>query len=392
MSALTRSPGSRRAQLLRPLELAGLMAEARTAGALDIAIGTPPGEPPPVAVEAAVRALRGRHNQYGDAAGFGGLRQMVADRLYRTRGTRIDPDTEVTITSGAIEGLLVSLLACTDPGDEVIVVEPAFEIYSGAVQVAGGCPVPAALDGPDWRLDTQRVREAMTGRTRAIVVNSPQNPTGRVFDRAEVDALLRLCSEHDVICLFDAVYDNFLFDDNEFVSPLDSPVGRGTSVVLGSLSKANQMSGWRLGYCVAPPELTRVLRAVHERTTFGAAAPLQVGAAAAADPSCAAEDFRANRDLMTDRLRGMGFQVTAPEGGWFLLGGTTGLGWASDELATALVREAGVLVAPGTPFFSDRGEGRRWIRTTFVKDPAVTAEALDRLASFLREHRPPRAR
>lgn len=376
----------RRAARLMPLKLAGLMARARELGAADIAIGTPPGQPPAPALEAAARAMRQGRNQYADASGHAPLRAVVADRVAAADGPRPDPATEVTITAGSTEGILIALLTVTDPGDEVVVIEPAFEMYRGAVALAGCTAVPAPLRSPGWYLDTGRVAAAFTDRTAAVVVNSPHNPTGRTFTAEELAALLDLCERRGVVCIADEVYADFVYDSRPHLSVHQFTRHSARTVTVGSLSKSDQMSGWRLGYCVAEPGLTSVLRRVHERTTFGSSAPLQYGAAALAEPSCGAWEFQPQRDEMVRRLTAMGFEVTTPEGGWFLLAGTDPLGWAADELAERLLEESGVLVAPGAPFFHDAEQGRRWIRTTFVKDPAVQQAALDAVEAFLNRH------
>ena len=386
MTRATRPAVGSRAARLEPLELAGLFARARAAGALDIAIGTPPGQPPDAAITAAEAAMRGGHNQYADAAGLPALRAVAAGRVAAASGVGVDPDTEVTITSGSTEGLLVALLTLTDPGDEVVVIEPSFEIYDGAVALAGCRRVTVPLGPLGWSLDVDRVAAAFTARTAAVVINTPHNPTGRVFSRDELARLLDLCARHQVACVCDEVYADFVFDAGSHVSPLSFPEHRPQVVVVGSFSKANEMTGWRLGYCVADPAVTVALRRVHERTTFGSSAPLQHGAAAVARASCGPERFQRQRDDMVRRLVGMGFEVTPPQGGWFVLAGTEGLGWPSDELADRLLAEAGVLVAPGSPFFQDRRDGRRWIRTTFVKDAATQSAALDALGAFLAAH------
>ncbi|ANW22446.1 pyridoxal phosphate-dependent aminotransferase [Streptomyces clavuligerus] len=374
-----------RAGLLGPLALAGLAARARASGALDIAIGTPPGQPPRAAVTAAADAMLAGRNQYADPAGVPELRAAVAGRLLASSGVGVDPETEITITAGATEGLLVALLTVTDPGDEVVVVEPAFELYRGAVELAGCTRVPAPLDPSGWRLDPERIASVLTPRTAALIVNTPHNPTGRVFTAEELGGLLDLCERRGVTCVVDEVYADFVFDGGPHVSALGFPRHRPRVVVVGSLSKADEMSGWRLGYCVADPALTTALRHVHERTTFGAAVPLQHGAAVLARAGSGPEQFRNGRDEMVRRLAAMGFEVTTPEGGWFLLAGTRRLGLRSDALAEGLLVRAGVLVAPATPFFADTGEGQRWIRTTFVKDLATLTKALDAMESFLAE-------
>ncbi|SHI48650.1 pyridoxal phosphate-dependent aminotransferase [Streptomyces sp. 3214.6] len=383
--SIRKAPLSHRVAALAPMSLAGLAATAREIGAVDIASGVPVHDPPDTVLTAAATAMRTGRNQYAPAAGTPALRRAVARHLRRTRGVDVDPDHEITITSGATEGALVALLAAVDPGDEVILPEPYFESYPGTVRLLGAVPRPVRLSGAGWRLDPDAIRAAITPRTRAILLNTPHNPTGRVFTADEMLALVEICVRHGIVCITDEVYDNFVFDPAGMTSPLNLAQARDHSIVVGSFSKSLQMSGWRLGYCVAGAELTAGLRRVVERTTVCASTPLQEGTAAATGFSSGAEDFRDRRDHMVKRLGQAGLDVFAPEGGWFVFAGIRGVtDRSSRELAERLLDRAGVLVAPGTPFFSDPQEGGGWIRTTFVRDPDATDEGLDRLERFLR--------
>jgi aspartate/methionine/tyrosine aminotransferase len=297
----------------------------------------------------------------------------------------VDPVTEVTVTCGAMEAMLVALLATTDPGDEVLIPEPFYENYPGAVRMAGAVPVAVPLALPGWRLDTAALRRKVTRQTRAIIINTPHNPTGRVFTPEEIAAVVGLCAEHDLVCVTDEVYDHYVFDERPMVSGWSVPGGRARVIVTGGLSKTLRMTGWRIGYCVADPAMTDVLRRIHERITVAAPTALQHGAAtlgtddADHDPVVLA----VSRDMLVERLRGLGFAVQRPEGGWFVLAGTAGLGLSSSELSVELIQRAGVLVAPGTPFFAVPRDGDGWVRCTFVRDPATLTAALDRLADFL---------
>jgi len=369
------------------MELAGLMRLANEVGAIDIALGIPPGEPPPSAVDAAVAALTSGRNQYAPPEGLLAVRQLIASEIRRTRGVDVDPLSEVTITCGATEGVLDALLAVTDPGDEVILFEPFFENYPGMIELAGATCRPVPLTGADWRLDLEAVRAAVTTRTRVILLNNPHNPTGRAFGEAEVAGLLELCLERDLVLITDEVYERYVYDGRTHVSPLGMPGAGDHAIIVGSLSKSLQMSGWRLGYCVATPQLTSAIRRVHERTTVGAARPLQEGVAAvrAADIPDDRDTFERRRDHLVTSLEALGFTLFRPEGGWFVLAGIDRFARASDRLAADLVESAGVLVAPGTSFFTDRADGLRWVRLTFVRDHDRTVHALTRLQQFLGE-------
>jgi aminotransferase len=380
---------SRRAARIARMELAGLLRTARAVGAVDLALGIPDGDPPGTALTAAARALVRGGNQYADPAGLPRLRETIAASLRRGRGVAVDPDTEITVTAGATEGVFIALLATTDAGDEVLLPEPFFENYPGMIEAAGAVPRTVPLRRPGWRLDLDELERSIGPRTRAVLLNNPHNPTGRVFDRAEIAGLARICRRHDLVLITDEVYDHFRFDGAEHASPLSdtAPAGfRERSVVVGSFSKAFRMSGWRLGYCVAEPGLTAVLRRVHERTTLGASHPLQQGAAALLPGDLDHDTVRRlqeRRDDVTRRLEALGFKVSRPEGGWFVLAGTSAIGWSARELARRLVHEAGVVVAPGGPFFTDEAEGDGWIRIVLIRDAEVTGRAIDAIGRFL---------
>ncbi|BCL27207.1 pyridoxal phosphate-dependent aminotransferase [Streptomyces aurantiacus] len=376
---------SQRAAGLTPLSVGRLAATARERGAVDLASGVPLGNPPEAVLAAATAAMRAGHNQYAPGAGSPQLRAVVAERLRRDRAAVVDPEHEVTITSGATEGVLAALLTCVDPGDEVLVPEPWFESYPGAVRLVGAVPRPVPLTSDGWRLDIDVVRAAITPRTRAILLNTPHNPTGRVFSAAETAALMEVCVRQDIVCITDEVYDNFVFGRSEMTSPLDLPSAREHVIAVGSFSKSLQMSGWRLGYCVASPALTAGLRRVVERTTVCAPTPLQEGAAAVSTASSGAENFRSTREAMVERLAEAGMEVSPPEGGWFVfarIDRVTPL--PAGEFATRLLDEAGVLVAPGSAFFADPRDGDRWIRTCFVRDFEIMDQGMKRLENYLR--------
>ncbi|QFZ78515.1 aminotransferase class I/II-fold pyridoxal phosphate-dependent enzyme [Streptomyces fagopyri] len=372
------------------MELAKLQRLGRS-GSLDIALGIPPGDPPAAVVEAAVSALRKGRHQYADTAGLSELRAVIAADALRTHGVVVDPDTEITVTVGATEALLTALLTVTDPGDEVLLFEPYFELYPGIVELAGAVPRFVRLEAPDWRLTEEALTRVLSPRTRAVVLNTPHNPTGRVFDAQELDLLMNLCQERGIACVTDEVYDCTVFDGRRHLSPLAMPGARPTSVIVGSLSKKAQMTGWRIGYCIADPEMTEVLRRIHEHTTVGTNHPLQSGASAlkASDVLDGRALFQDRRDELVAGLSSLGFTVRPPEGGWFVFAGTEALGWPARTLSRRLAESAGVLVAPGSPFFQRPEDGDRWIRTTFVRGAETTRAALDRIAAFLAAEAPP---
>ena len=379
---------SKRARVVGPMELATLMRLAASTEVIDIALGVPPAGPPMNIAKAAQAALAGGSHQYAEATGLLDLRRATTEYVKAHGGILVDPETEVTITCGATEGVFISLLAVTDPGDEVLIPEPYYELYPGMTALIGAVPIAVPLVQPGWRLDISALRKAVSKRTRAVLLNTPHNPTGRVFDRSEIEDVVELCNEYSLACITDEVYEHYVYDDNRHLSPFCIPSGRHCTVSVGSLSKTLQVSGWRIGYCLANAKITDTLRRIHERTTLGTSHPLQRGAVTFPDnfltsPSC--NKLQDQRDQMVDRLRALGFEVCLPQGGWFSFARIPKHNWPAEGLARQLIRYARVLIAPGTPFFRKRADGAAWMRTTFIRDPDTMNEALDRIGNFLRD-------
>ncbi|MBO4208056.1 pyridoxal phosphate-dependent aminotransferase [Micromonospora echinofusca] len=375
--------GAARTRDLAGSALVQLLVLARQRQAIDLAVGTP-GFPhtPPAMIDEAVAALRGGHNQYADPSGDPTLRARIAASF----ASPADPDTEVTVTAGGTEALGVAVLAAVDPGDEVVLLEPFYENFRNAVAVAGGVPRFVPLRGPDWRYDPAELAAAFGPRTRAVVLNSPSNPTGRVLDADELAGIAELCERWDVTVISDEVYANLVFDGRRHLSVADVPGLAGRSIVIGSLSKSHAVSGWRMGYLRANPEYTRVLRRVHEVTTNGTAAPLQVATARAGLLDGAAwqpvPELAARRDLAQDLLTGLGLTVHPAEGGCFLF---ADIGPVTAEDSASFVErvlvECGVLLVPGFPFFADRARGDRFIRVAFNRPRETLLAAAERLTA-----------
>ncbi|MGY5035983.1 pyridoxal phosphate-dependent aminotransferase [Streptomyces sp. 900116325] len=366
--------------------LAELFVLARSRGAIDLAVGTPeaPETPRPL-VEEAVRALRSGANQYEFPQGGANVRRAIAASF----ATPADPDTELTITVGGTEALCVALFSLVDPGDEVILLDPYYENFLGAVELAGARPWFVQMrepgpDDPDWRLDPEELAAAFGPATRAIVLNTPANPTGQTLTIEELELIAELCERWDVTVIADEVYSRLVFDDRPHLSVTDVPALRDRSVVVGSLSKSHAISGWRLGFLRARPELTTVFRRVHEITTNGAAAPLQLAAGLTdlfdAGTLTAAKELSQARDETADILTRMGLTFRMPQGGCFILADIRG---ATDEDCRAYVRRvldrSSVLLAPGTPFFADEERGRNYVRVAFNRTPETLAAARSRL-------------
>ncbi|MGW3207620.1 pyridoxal phosphate-dependent aminotransferase [Streptomyces sp. NPDC001135] len=371
------------AERVRQLPDGGLVALLTAAGAdvVNLAAGTP-GWPvtPPEFVRHAVQALQEGVHQYEDPAGNMRLREWIA----RSLPGGPDPVTELTVTAGASEALGVALLACVDPGDEVVLLEPFYENFLSAVALAGGVPrfVPAA--GPDWAVDPDALAAAFGPRTRAIVLNSPANPTGRLLTDDELRLIAELCATWDVVAVSDEVYAAYVYDGARHRSAAEVPGLADRSIVLGSFSKSHAVSGWRLGYLRAPAPWTRLLRPVHIATTGGAAAPLQHavahGAPALPDGWDPAGPMGALRDRAVRMLTAAGFDCAAPQGGVYVMAGTHGLTEEpSPRFARTLAERTGVLLAPATPFFADPRRGARYVRVAFNRPESTLLEAHRRL-------------
>jgi aminotransferase len=332
---------------------------------------------------AAVAALRGGHNQYEDPAGNPRLRALVAESLT----TPADPDTEITITVGATEALCVALLCTVDHGDEVVVLEPCFENFRNAVAVAGGRSRLVRLRPPDWRFDPGELAAAFGPRTRAIVLNTPHNPTGRVLGRAELEQIAELCERWNTTVVCDEVYAAYTFGGRSHVSPADLARLRDRSIVVGSFSKSHAISGWRLGFLRAAPARTRLLRRVHVATTGGAAAPLQHAMVESNlltrerwDPVRLLEE-RAEQAVTL--IRGAGLGAIAPEGGCYVMADIRPVtGDDGQAFAARLLERAGVLVVPGAYFYADPADGAAFVRFAFNRPQETLADAAARLARF----------
>lgn len=376
-----------RARALGDGGLVALVREGSRIGAVDLAVGTPQApQPPDELLTAAVEAMRAGHNQYEDPSGIRGLRALIAETLTPSA----DPDTEITITVGATEGLCVAVLTTVDPGDEVIVLEPFFENFLAAVAVAGGRPRFVRLRPPHWRFDPDELASAFGPRTRAIILNSPHNPTGRVLSLEELEHIAHLCDRWNTAVICDEVYAAYTFGGRRHISPAGLPQLRQRSITIGSFSKSHAISGWRLGFLRAAPERTSALRRVHVATTSGAAAPLQHAMLAANlfrtgrwNPAPGMEDM-AGKALNLVRQAGM--SAEAPEGGCYVMADIRPVTRDdSASFAAWLLEKAGVLVAPGTFFYADPADGAAHIRVAFNRMPMTLAAAASRLGGLGRQ-------
>lgn len=357
--------------------------------AVDLARGAPDFPAPDALKEAAVAAIRGDLNQYTNTWGRPDLREALSRHLAAHFGLSADPEREVTVTCGATEALLVSALALLAPGDEVVLFEPAYDHYRPTFALAGATTRSVLLHPPAWTFDEAQLRRAFTRRTRAVLVNSPANPSGKVFAPDELRLIAERCIAADAICLADEVYAHLAFDGRQHVSMMGVEGMRERTVVLGSLSKSHTITGWRLGFAVAAPMLTRQIRVVHELATASAPAPLQAAAIAglALPPSHyreAREAYQHRRDRLARILEPLGFRCYVPHGSLYLMADVRAFGFRSDvDFVEALVRDVGVAAVPGSAFYEVSQDGRQLVRFCFAKATETLDEAERRLRGVL---------
>jgi aspartate/methionine/tyrosine aminotransferase len=391
---------ARRTHGFRESVIRGMTRLAREHNSLNLAQGFPNFPAPEALKEAAVRAIRADINQYAITWGAHRLRTVLA-RIYADwYGLEIDPEREITVTCGATEAMIATLLALVNPGDEVIVFEPFYENYGPDTILADATPVYVPLE-PGRPLDLERLAAAFTPRTRAIVVNTPSNPSGRVLSRLELEAIRDLCVQHGALAVTDEIYEHILYA-GEHIPIATLPGMRERTVTISGASKTFSVTGWRIGWILAPAGLTDAIRKVHDFLTVGAPAPLQEAVADALDQldrgfyRQLAGSYRARRDLLQSALVDAGFRSVSPEGAYYILADFTGLAQSvgsgelpPDDTAFAiwLSREVGVTPVPGSSFYRDGGGGRSQVRFVFCKTEDVLAEAASRLRSIGRAGR-----
>ena len=359
-------------------------------GAVNLSQGFPDFPAPEEVKEAARRAITADVNQYAITWGARRLREAVARKFERLYGLAVDPEREVTVTCGSTEAMIAALLAVLDPGDEVIAFEPFYENYGPDAILSGARPRFVTLRPPDWSFDCDELEAAVSPRTRGIIVNTPQNPTGKVFSRAELEAVAEVCRRHDLVAFTDEIYEHILYDGAVHVPLATLPEMAGRTVTINGMSKTYSVTGWRVGWAIAPPGLTSAIRKVHDFLTVGAAAPLQEAGALALElpPSYyegLAEAYARRRGRLVGILEEVGLRVHRPAGAYYVMTEIDGLGWDHDvAFARHLVERVGVAVVPGSSFYADPADGRRQVRFAFCKKDATLDEAerrLRRLAS-----------
>jgi aminotransferase len=354
-------------------------------GGVNLAQGFPDFPAPEALKEAAARAVREDVNQYAITWGAKRLRDALVAKTERFTGLAFDPEREVTVCCGSTECMIATLMALVNPGDEVIVFEPFYENYGPDAVLCGATPRFVRLREPDWSYDPKELDAAFNNRTRAIVVNTPNNPTGKVFSRAELDHIASLCRTWDVVAVTDEIYEHILYDGAAHV-PMTSLEGmRERTVTISGASKTYSVTGWRVGWCLASPELTAAIRKVHDFLTVGAPAPLQEGVAVALSLPNEYYDhlrssYRERRDHLVPALRQAGFDVFAPRGAYYVMTDISSFGWPDDvTFARDLVADGGVAAVPGSSFYSDPASGRQRLRFHFARRRETLDAAVERL-------------
>ncbi|TVP57319.1 MAG: aminotransferase class I/II-fold pyridoxal phosphate-dependent enzyme [Gemmatimonadales bacterium] len=381
-----RSPGpARRTHSFTESVIREMTRVAREHDAINLAQGFPDFPTPELLKDAACRAIRDDVNQYAVTWGAPALRLALEEKYAAFYGMAIEGDREVTVTCGATEAMAAVLLALVDPGDEVIVPEPFYENYGPDAILCDATPVHLTLEPPAFRLDPDRLEALITPRTRAIILNTPNNPTGRVFDREELEAVARICRTHDLLAVTDEIYEHILYRGEHI--PLATLDGmRERTVTVSGASKTFSVTGWRVGTIVAPEPFTSAIRKVHDFLTVGAPAPLQEAVASAMTGFGAdyydelRESYRERGEVLYEALIQAGFGCERPEGAYYIMADISGLTDMSDaDFSQWLAREVGVAPVPGSSFFSDPADGRHLVRFAFCKRVETLREAGERL-------------
>lgn len=354
-------------------------------GAVNLAQGFPDFPAPVDIKKAAIDAIEADYNQYPITWGVKPFRDAIARKYARTYGMEIDPEREVTVCCGATEAMIASLLAVTNPGDEIVVFEPYYENYHPDALLCGAERKLVTLHAPDWRFDPAELRAAFSARTKAIVINTPNNPTGKVFTRDELLYIASLCQEFDALAITDEIYEHITFDGQRHIPIATLPGMRERTITINSMSKTFSVTGWRVGWAIAPPDITNTLRKVHDFLTVGAATPLQQAGIMALDLPDSyfnglSAEYDARRQAAIAMLEGAGFRCFVPGGAYYVMCDISGFGAKNDvEFAMDLVERVGVAGVPGSSFYLDPRLGAKQIRFCFCKKFETLAAAGERL-------------
>lgn len=360
-------------------------------GAVNLSQGFPDFAAPAEIKEAARQAVADDINQYAITWGAKPLRDAIVEKFERMQSVRFDPEREITICCGSTEAMMSTMLAIINPGDETVVFEPFYENYGPDAILSGATPRFVKLRPPDWSYDEKELAAAFGPHTKAIILNTPNNPTGKVFTRSELEFIRDLCARWNAYCITDEIYEHILYDGAEHISMARIDGMRDRTIVINGMSKTYSVTGWRVGWALASPETTSAIRKVHDFLTVGAAAPLQqAGATALRSPQSyydkLATDYTVRRERLLKILTAAGFTVFKPRGAYYIMTDISDFGFPDDvSFAKFLVEKVGVAVVPGSSFYNDAHDGAAQVRFTFCKKETTLAAAEERL-SKLKEH------
>jgi aspartate/methionine/tyrosine aminotransferase len=354
--------------------------------AVNLSQGFPDFPAPAELKDAARHAIAEDINQYAITWGSRRLREAIARYFGERYGLAVDPERDVTVTCGSTEAMIAALMAILDPGDEVVIFEPFYENYGPDAILSGAVPKRVRMRPPDWSFDPDELRRAFGPRTRAIIVNTPNNPTGHVYRRDELQLIAQLCHEHDAVAVTDEIYEHILYGGATHIPIATLPGMAERTVTINGMSKTYSVTGWRVGWAIAPPVLSSAIRKVHDFLTVGAAAPLQeAGVAALAMPQSyydeMARAYTARRERLLGILGRTGFRAFPPEGAYYVMADISAFGWEDDvSFVRHLVEQIGVAVVPGSSFFDNPADGRQLVRFAFCKRDETLDEAERRLS------------
>jgi aminotransferase len=367
--------------------------QAMLYGAVNLAQGFPDFAAPAEIKQAARTAIDGDVNQYAITWGAKSLRNAIACQMGVWQGLAVDPEKEITVCCGSTEAMISTLLAVCNAGDEVVIFEPFYENYGPDSVLSGARPRfvklrPPEGDEGEWTFDEKELRSAFDKQTKAIILNTPNNPTGKVFTRAELELIRDLCVEFDVLAITDEIYEHILYDGTDHISMASLEGMRERTVTINGMSKTYSVTGWRVGWAVAPEKITNAIRKVHDFLTVGAPAPLQeAGAAALSLPADyyarLAEGYRVRRDHLMPALEAAGFRCFRPRGAYYVMTDISAFGFADDvEFTKYLVKEIGVAAVPGSSFYRDPRDGARQVRFAFCKKLETLDAAAEKLGKL----------
>lgn len=393
LSKLTKNRISRKAASFTESVIREMTREAVKYGAVNLGQGFPDFAAPDDIKQKAMEAIAADHNQYAITWGVKSFRDAIAQKTMDFLGLDVDPETEITVTCGSTEGMIAAMMASVDPTEEVIVFEPFYENYAPDAILSDATPrhVPLYRTDNGFVFDREELRAAFNERTKAIIICNPNNPTGKVFTKNELKFIADLCKEFDALCFTDEIYEHIIYDTEPDIDPLDHVCManidgmRERTVVVNSLSKTYSVTGWRVGYCIAPPDITSAIRKVHDFLTVGAANPLQhAGAYALGLPQSYYDElqreYQKKRDLIVPVLKNAGFKCDFPEGAYYVMADISEFGFANDiDFTKHLIREIGVAVVPGSSFYHDSRLGSQMVRFCFCKKDETLEAAAENL-------------